>query len=295
MCSEIVIVKTVAIFLFVTYFQNILRIKLKEMIREKLFNKGQMREHTFKWRCHEILRIEAFSDAVLAFAVTLTVISLEVPETLKELLHSMIGMIGFAICFTFLIMIWVQQYKFFRYFGLHDNQVIFYNAVLLFTVLFYVYPLKFLFNMLITGNEFEHNGKIIERVTSIEDMRTLMIIYGVGFIALYSIFYLLFNHVKKKKGEINLSPIELFYLESEQIQNVIFICFGIVSVVMAAILPANFVGISGIIYGLISPVLFIHFSNRGKKMKNLFQPEDIQKHIEEVKQSKRIKESEFKD
>ena len=265
------------------------------MIREKLFNKGQMRDHTFKWRCHEILRIEAFSDAVLAFAVTLTVISLEVPETLKELLHSMIGMIGFAICFTFLIMIWVQQYKFFRYFGLHDNQVIFYNSALLFTVLFYVYPLKFLFNMLITGNEFEHNGRLVERVTSIDDLRTLMIIYGVGFIALYCIFFLMFNHVKKKKDEINLSPIELFHLDSEQIQNVIFIVIGIVSVIMAALLPANFIGFSGIIYASISPVLFIHFSMRGKKMRNTFQFEEIQNHIEEVKKSKRIKEVEFKD
>ena len=51
------------------------------------------------WRCHEVLRIEALSDAVFAFAVTLLVVSLEVPETFTELWHKMQGLGAFAISF----------------------------------------------------------------------------------------------------------------------------------------------------------------------------------------------------
>ncbi len=100
----------------------------------------------FKWRNHELYRIEAFSDAVFAFAVTLVVVLLEVPVTFHELIQSMYGMINFAICFLFLI--WHQQYLFFRHFGLRDITCMALNALLLFIVLFYVYPLKFHFTLI---------------------------------------------------------------------------------------------------------------------------------------------------
>src|SRR5262245_35209848 len=60
----------------------------------------------FRWRSHEITRVEGFSDAVLAFAVTLLVVSLEVPQTFHELQESMSGFVAFAIGFALLFWIW---------------------------------------------------------------------------------------------------------------------------------------------------------------------------------------------
>src|SRR5215204_2185504 len=106
-------------------------------------------EEDFRWRGEDVSRIEGFSDAVFAFAVTLLVVSLEVPKTFDELLATMRGFFAFAICFALLLSVWYDHYKFFRRYGLRDFLIVVLNAALLFLVLMYVYPLKFLFTLLI--------------------------------------------------------------------------------------------------------------------------------------------------
>src|SRR3989449_3905682 len=100
------------------------------MIREKLIDKGVGDPHKFRWRSHEISRIEGLSDAVFAFAVTLLVVSLEVPKTFNELASAMRGFGAFAISFVLLFMIWFYQYKFFRRYGLQDNTTVWLTAAL---------------------------------------------------------------------------------------------------------------------------------------------------------------------
>ena len=58
------------------------------MLREQLLKK-EIGSGAFRWRSHEITRIEGLSDAVFGFAITLLVVSLEVPKTFNELLARM--------------------------------------------------------------------------------------------------------------------------------------------------------------------------------------------------------------
>ena len=124
---------------------------MTRVVREHLAAKGTERRDGFRWRGGEISRVEGFSDAVFAFAVTLLVVSLEVPRTFNELAGAMRGFSPFAVCFTLLIVIWREHYVFFRRYGLQDNTTIWLNAALLFVTLFYVYPLKFVFTLVLSG------------------------------------------------------------------------------------------------------------------------------------------------
>src|SRR3954469_22213099 len=145
------------------------------------------RDHGFRWRGHEISRIEGLSDAVFAFAITLLVVSLEVPKTFVQLHDMMRGFFAFGICFALLLMIWHAQYIYFRRYALDDKPSFMLNAALLFVVAFYIYPLKFLFTVFtnaLTGyHEVDAAGKAIVPLQG-QDWRPLMEIYSAGFIAL---------------------------------------------------------------------------------------------------------------
>lgn len=119
------------------------------MIRASLERAGFRNEKGFRWRGGEVSRIEGFSDAVFAFSVTLLVVSLEVPKTFNELMTAMRGFIAFTLSFALLIWVWYNHYIFFRRYGLQDTYTIVLNAVLLFVILFYIYPLKFLASLII--------------------------------------------------------------------------------------------------------------------------------------------------
>src|SRR5713101_2995080 len=150
------------------------------MIREKLIDKGIGDNKKFRWRSHEISRIEGLSDGVFAFAVTLLVVSLEVPRTFAELMQTMRGFGAFAISFTLLFIVWFNQYKFFRRYGLQDNITVVLNGVLLFVVLFYVYPLKFVFTLMLNlfaggGGQLRLPKGAVERMVENTDQVAVLI------------------------------------------------------------------------------------------------------------------------
>lgn len=78
-------------------------------MRRRLEQQGFGADHGFRWRGGDISRLEGLSDAVFAFAVTLLVVSLEVPETFDELLHVLRGFFAFAVCFAILFWVWFDQ------------------------------------------------------------------------------------------------------------------------------------------------------------------------------------------
>jgi len=236
---------------------------LRKIVSKNLENKNA----TFRIRGHEILRIEAFSDAVFAFAVTLLIVSLEVPKSFEELMVTMRGFYAFGISFLLLMMIWYRQNIFFRRYGLHDVTTIALNCTLMFLVLFYVYPLKFLFT-LIFSNQIYGPGHSPFIITG-NDIPQLMIIYGIGYILIYLLFLFMYAHALRKKDELELTALEIFDTKTTIYANVLLIIIGFISVVVAMILPKNSAGLSGFVYALIGPAASIFYSYRGRKKRKI--------------------------
>jgi len=240
------------------------------MIRETAQHHQLGWEKDFRWRAGEISRLEGFSDAVFAFAVTLLVVSLEVPHTFEELLDAMRGFAAFAICFTILSQVWFHHYRYFRRYGLQDTMTVVLNSVLLFVVLFYVYPLKFLFTVLIgrvTGGATVGGRTVVDSMISGEEVPTLMVIYGVGFAAVFVIFALLNWRALKVREQLELNEVEVLLTQQSVAENTGMAAIGLLSVLTAIVLPLRVAGLSGYVYFLIPVFATLAGSHFGRKIR----------------------------
>ena len=245
------------------------------MIRESLSVKEAEVQNGFRLRgLGEVARIEALSDAVIAFAVTLLVVSLEVPRTFDELWETMRGFVPFAISFAMLFHVWFVQYKFFRRYGLNDNFTVWANACLLFVVLFYVYPLKFVWTLIANallgfGNVVRAAGGEVEPAVRASQTPTLLVIYGAGFAAVFAIFALLYLHAYRRRDALGLSELETYDTRIWLQENVLMAAVGLLSVAVAAFGGMRYAFLAGMTYWLVAPVQFAHGLMMGRRRKRL--------------------------
>jgi hypothetical protein len=176
------------------------------------------------------------------------------------------GFAPFAICFWFLMVVWVEHYRFFRRFGLRDGTTVRLNMLLLFVVLFYVYPLKFLFTMVAGlllrtrhGDVFANSGEI----------RELMVLYGMGCCLVYGLIALLNYQGWRQRRSLGLSLHEEVLTRSYIWDAGLQAGIGLVSCAVACVLPAAKAGYAGLAYLLIAihkPVHGRYFDRRVKRV-----------------------------
>jgi uncharacterized membrane protein len=235
------------------------------MLRAKVF--GTIHHEKFRHRAKEILRIEALSDAVFAFSVSLLVASLEVPQTFNELVVIVNGALPFFATVAILFLLWYQQYIFFRHYGLNDFTTIVLNLLYVAIILFYLYPLKFLFSFLLawwTGMDLfpKAFGKTI--ITA-QQFPKLIILFSLGYFAIWSLLYLMHRRALHFSDELKLNRYEILYTRKETRGALLNAMIGIVATVLPLM---DLAWLSGICYFLIAPVLFFNellFNHQLKK------------------------------
>jgi uncharacterized membrane protein len=211
----------------------------------------------FRKRGSEILRIEALSDAVFAFSVSLLVVSLEVPQTFSEMKLILQGALPFFATVSVLFMFWYQQYVFFRHYAMNDFKTILLNLVYLALILFYVYPLKFLFSLLLyswTGlNLFPNAVEHGEDILSQNEFPQLVISFSAGYFLIWMTLYLMHALALKQASHLELSPYEILYTKKEKTGALGNALIGILAILLSF---SSVEWLPGLVY-LFIPVILI--------------------------------------
>jgi uncharacterized membrane protein len=169
-------------------------------------------------------------------------VSLAVPPTFDALLTSLAGIPAFAVSFGLLAYIWYAQYAYFRRYDFEDTLVVVLNLALLFVVLVYVYPLKFLYATVFNPSLATlRPGQVPQLFT----------VYGVGFAAVFTLLTLLYLHAYRSRTSLSLSGLQVYEARAAVILYASIAGIGILSALIALALPDQG-SIAGLVYFLIA-------------------------------------------
>ena len=219
-------------------------------------------EPYFRWRGKEVSRIEGFTDAVFAFAVTLLVVALEVPHEFDGLMNVMRGFPAFTACFALLMIFWNAHYRFFRRYGLEDRFTRFISLAILLLVLFSVYPLKFLF-----GAVLRFGSEHAPHIETWQQLQFIYLVYGLGLAGIWILYAALYRHALGLRHELALTPGEVLQTRAAMMSFHINIAICLLSVGLSRLnVP---VGLPGFIYFLLAPLLTVNGLWHGRQVRAL--------------------------
>lgn len=192
---------------------------------------------------HNNNRVEAFSDGVFAFAATLMVVSLDLEESFVMMESKLSSFLSFGISFFVLVMFWKVHYNFFRRTNYMDNWIITFNAILLFVILYYVFPLKSLINSFL--------GK--ERIT-FDGLADLFQMYSAGFLLIFLCITLMYLRAYKKTKSMDEALLLYFYAR----HFAIYVLIALVSIALSGFKIGITFGLPGFVYVFLGPLCFWH-------------------------------------
>ena len=203
----------------------------------------------FRNRSESVSRLEGFSDTAFGFAITLLVVSLAVPNRFEELLQQLSGLPVFAVTFALVATIWYGQFVFFRRYAMSDFVTVVLTLLLLFVVLFYVYPLKFLFAL-----AFQTGGIVFQE----RDTPALYLIYGLGFASVSFVLGLLYAHAYRKREELGLTEWESLVTRLSVAGHLATAMVGLISAGLAQVIPQPATAaVAGFIYFIVALPWFL--------------------------------------
>lgn len=214
----------------------------------------------FRLRGVQVSRLETFVDAAFAFAVTLLIISVgELPRSVDDLFLALKRIPTFGLSFLFLAIFWVGHNRWSRRYGLEDRTVVFLSLCFVFSTLVFVFPLR----MVISGAVSFMTGGYLPsemKLASSSELQDCFAIYGLGFVALNAILWLLSRHAMKHADDLQLNALERIETRRELASYLLMIGVGLVSMILSFLVRGTswppLASLPGFAYALIGIVQF---------------------------------------
>ncbi len=227
------------------------------MIRSWLRDSEIVEQDGFRLRGMDVTRLETFTDAAFAFAVTMLAFNLDgVPKQYDELLEGLKSIPSLLASLAMLLIFWRMHEKFSRRYGLENARVVALSFAMVATVLVYIYAIKFMFTIAfgffipaLRDADFPYG------VYTTSQLSSLFILYGVGWVIFQSELLLLYTGALGKAEELELDELERYDTMTDIWVILAYIAVALVSVAVALSPLPMFAGFVYCSYAFLMPLL----------------------------------------
>ena len=225
----------------------------------------------FRQRGMEMTRTETFTDAAFAFAVTLLVVSIDsVPSTYDELLIAVQGIPAFGLACALLFLFWYGHWSWSRRYGLEDFPSIVLSFLLVFVMLCYIFPMKYMTSIFVAWIT-ERRVDVGANINSVEELFSIFVIYSIGFVAMCLAVLLLNLRAWSRRAELRLDDIEEYTTRTEIGTWLILSSVGVLAILMGLFAPPHPMTVPGWAYALLGIVMPVWGSIRGRHIERMIE------------------------
>ncbi|MEX0740870.1 MAG: TMEM175 family protein [Pseudohongiella sp.] len=229
------------------------------------------RQGNFRLRGEASTRLEIFVDAAFAFAVTMLVISVDdVPRSYDEFIEALLTIPGFIASFFQMMMFWLGHRAWSRRYGIEDAPSLWLSLILVCGILVIVYPLRVLF---MSAFGYLTDGLLPYPFdVGWVEMRTIFVIYGLGFGFLCGLIGLLYLHAWRRRQWLALNEVEVLQTRCEIESWGIVSVTGFVGMLIAWLASEQWVVLGGWIYFTLFVSLPLHARSEKLRLQQLVSP-----------------------
>jgi len=211
----------------------------------------------FRWRGNDVTRIENLSDIVFALSLGLLVTGNAAPSTYPELLSHMANIPAVAFAMAILLLIWNFHFIYFRRYGLGDQRTVLLNGVLLFLVLAFAHPLKFMSDvmMAVIMAMFGQPDAFVRYQIDFANTGKLLAIYSVIYFCIFMVIYFMYRHAFNCSEKLQLTPTESKLTKDAMHNCLLQAMFGVAAALIAYYTPLG--PLAGMVYILIGPAVWL--------------------------------------
>ncbi len=159
-----------------------------------------------------------------------------------------------------------------RRYGLDDTMTVILSCLLVFTVLICVYPLRFVFRVMMAWLDYVVELPMVSEpvdLGAVGQVNDLFAIYGVGFAAMCAALVLLNWHAWRLRDQLALNELERHDTLAELGAWAIVGSTGLLSVIIALVVPSSWVGMPGWVYLLLPVTMPVFGTLTARKRRRL--------------------------